>query len=114
MNIASDAVHILPIAFRRDCSSKRIHPDPNFREYAEELTMQILRSSSKLSPIVLSQWLDNVVPFFDLIQDKPTVSSFQSSTECSHDASILAYARHLLAEKFTPEYQQQLLASVTE
>jgi hypothetical protein len=112
LNITPDAIHVLPVAFQKDFSSTRIYSEPNFCEYTQELSMKILRSSSKVSPIILSQWLNTAILFFDTIQEKPTISSFQSLTERSHDDYILDYIRRYLVERLTPEYQQQLFESV--
>jgi hypothetical protein len=113
MNITQDTIHFLPIAFRKDLLSSRISTEPIFSECTQELTMKIVRSSLKLSPTMLSKWLNTTILFFDVLQETPTVSCFHDLTERYYDDFILEYIRRRLFEILTPEHRQQVLEYIT-
>jgi hypothetical protein len=114
MNLTQDTIHCLPLAYRKDFSSSRIYTESIFTECTQELSMKILRSSLKLTPTILSKWLNTAILFFDVLQETPTVSCFQNLTERYHDDSILEYIHRRLFESLTPDHRQQILGYVTD
>jgi hypothetical protein len=114
INITQDAIHFLPVGFRKDFLSTRIYTEQIFSECTQDLSMKIIHSSLTLSSTTLSKWLNTAILFFDVLQETPTISSFQNLTERSHDDYILDYIRHRLFELLTPAYRQQLLKSVVD
>lgn len=114
IHIRQEAIHFLPIAFRKDISSTRIYTETIFSESTQDLCMKIIHSFLRFRSITLSEWLNTGILVFNFLQEKPSLSYFQNLIEYLNDDSIIDYIRHCLSEYLTPIYRQKLMESILD